>query len=208
MSESAGSVTKKQLEQQAAETRKAQPPVWYRSRPMLIVALAVILLALSWTYMLIHDETSMTLNQRVYQVASQLKCPICQGESVANSPSALAQQMRGIIRQQLQEGKSEQQIIQYFEQSYGPSIVWSPPWQGFSLLAWLVPIVLLLGGTVVVFMVMLDWRKAAATAPAVSGAGTLETIEVDEKELAEYRKQVEEELAAEDPLFWRREEKL
>ncbi len=180
-----------------------QPPAWYRSRPMLIVAAIVILLAISWTFMLLRNQSSKTLDQRVYEVASQLKCPICEGESVANSPSGLAQEMRGVIRQKLQEGQSEQQIIQYFETRY-PGIVWSPPWQGFSLLAWLVPIVLLLGGTIVVFTVMLDWRKASVVPVSSDVNGRDESGEND---LGEYRQQLEEELAAEDPLFWHKEGK-
>lgn len=204
MSETARHVTNSQAKQQKTMARATSPVGWYRSRPMLIVAAIVILLAISWTFMLIHNQSSKTLDQRTYEVASQLKCPICEGESVANSPSGLAQQMRGVIRQQLQEGRSEQQIIQYFEASYGPGIVWSPPWQGFSLLAWLVPIVLFIGGTIVVFMVMLDWRKVGI-APVT--ASIHERDDSEEDDLAEYRRQLEEELAAEDPLFWHREEK-
>lgn len=205
MSETARHITNNQAKQQKTLAHTIhQPPVWYRSRPMLIVGAIVILLAISWTFMLLHNQSSKTLDQRVYEVASQLKCPICEGESVANSPSGLAQEMRGVIRQKLQEGQSEQQIIQSFEASYGPGIVWSPPWQGFSLLAWLVPIVLLLGGTIVVFTVMLDWRKASIV-PATASLD--ERHESEEDDLAEYRRQLEEELAAEDSLFRHREGK-
>jgi cytochrome c-type biogenesis protein CcmH len=178
---------------------------WYRARPMLSVAVIVILLAFSWTYMLIHTETHKTLDQRVRDVASQLKCPICQGESVADSPSGLAQQMRGVIRQQLQEGKSEQEVIQYFINSYGSQIIWSPPWQGFSLLAWLVPIAMFIGGVILVFFVMRDWHVAAITPTSTDAIH--DPPELDEAELEQYRQQLEEELAEEDSLFWHEEGK-
>src|SRR5437867_3436298 len=104
------------------------------------LAVALVIVALTWSFTILTHPPTPTLDQRVHDVASQLKCPICQGESVADSPSLLAQQMRGVIREQLQSGKSEQEVIQYFQSSYGDQIVWSPSWQGFTLLAWLVPI--------------------------------------------------------------------
>ena len=178
---------------------------WYRTRSFLIVCAAILLLAASWSYALLRSETQQTLDQRVYAIASQLKCPICQGESVADSPSGLAQEMRGLIRQQLQEGKSQQQIIQYFEESYGTQIVWSPPWQGFSLLVWLVPIALLLGGTILVFFVFRDWRLATITPISENTIEESDKTLMDDAELEQYRAQLEEELALDDPLFERKE---
>ncbi len=179
-----------------------------RSPSFLAVLLAVIFLACTWSYMLFNAQTHKTLDQRVLEVASQLKCPICQGESVADSPSGLAQEMRGTIRQQLQAGRSEQQVIQYFENSYGSQIVWSPPWQGFSLLAWLVPIALIIGGTVLIFFVFRDWRSASEHAVVDDErmeederAMVSRDEELNESELERYSRQLAEELAAEDPLF-------
>src|SRR2546429_4282154 len=127
-------------------------------RPLLIVIASISILAAIWSYILLSQPPRQTLDQRVPGVASQLKCLVCQGESVADSPATLSQQMRGIIRQQLQSGKSEQEVIQYFESRYGDRILWSPPWQGFTALAWLVPIALLLGGTLLLFFVLRGWH--------------------------------------------------
>src|SRR5438270_7820833 len=127
-------------------------------RPLFIALAVLASLGAVWSYVFLQNPPQPALDQRVHDVASQLRCPICQGESVADSPSQLARQMRGVIRQQLQEGKSEQEVIQYFQASYGEQIAWSPPWQGFTLLAWLVPIGLLLLGVVVLFFVLREWR--------------------------------------------------
>src|SRR5436309_11269428 len=167
-------------------------------RPLFIAFAALAIVGAVWSFVFLQNPQQSSLDQRVHDVASQLKCPICQGESVADSPSQLAQQMRGVIRQQLQSGKSEQEVIQYFRTSYGDQIVWSPPWQGFTLLAWLVPIGLLLAGIILLFFVLRDWR---ALAPASSTAGDPEPSSVDEVDLAFYRAQLEQELAAADPTF-------
>ena len=167
-------------------------------RPLFIALAVLAIVGAVWSSVFLQNPPQPSLDQRVHDVASQLRCPVCQGESVADSPSQLSQQMRGVIRQQLQSGKSEQEVIQYFRTSYGDQIVWSPPWQGFTLLAWLVPIGLLLAGIILLFFVLRDWR---ALAPASSTAGDPEPSSVDEVDLAFYRAQLEQELAADDPIF-------
>ncbi|MFL5627841.1 MAG: cytochrome c-type biogenesis protein CcmH [Ktedonobacteraceae bacterium] len=170
-----------------------------KRRRSLFIALAVVaIVAAIWSYVLLQNPPQQTIDQRVQAVGAQLKCPVCQGESVADSQAQLAQQMRGVIRQQLQAGKSEQEVIQYFQVSYGDQIVWSPPWQGFSLLAWLVPIALLLVGAALLVFVLREWSTAT---PTNSTTDDVELAYVDETELASYRAQLERELAADDPIF-------
>ena len=170
-----------------------------QKRPLFIAIAVVAIVGAIWFYVFLTTPSQQSLDQRVHDVGAQLKCPICEGESVADSPSTLAQQMRGVIRQQLQAGKSEQEVISYFQARYGANIVWSPQWQGFSLLAWLVPIVLLLGGFVLLFFVLRDWRRAAPQDISMTAEVALPGM--NEQELARYRLRLEQELAEEDPLF-------
>ncbi len=107
--------------------------------------------------------------------------------------------MRQVIRQQLQSGKSEQDVVQYFIRSYGDQIVWLPPWQGFSLLIWLVPMIFLLGGIVLVFIVLREWKSGGVVTEKNEGASKDE-ISLD-ADLEQYRAQLEAELAEEDVLF-------
>lgn len=169
-----------------------------QKRPFFLILALVAMIGAIWSFMILNETRSATLDQRVQDVASQLKCPICQGESVADSPSQLAQQMRGVIRQQLQSGRSNQQVIQYFVDRYGQQIVWLPPWQGFTLLAWLVPIALLLGGLVLLFLVLRDWHAAPRVETGVDDA---DLAGIDDNELQRYRAQIEKELAESDPIF-------
>lgn len=176
-----------------------------RNRPFLFVLTVVLMLGVLWSYLFITASTHRTLDQRTHDVAAQLKCPVCQNESVADSPSTISQQMRGVIRQQLQAGRSEQQIVQYFEDRYGPQIILSPPWRGFSLLIWLVPIVLFLAGIGTLFLIVRDWRQAVPTRDKAveTDEDDNETRVADEEdaEITHYREQLEQELAEEDVLF-------
>ncbi|MEO8956801.1 MAG: cytochrome c-type biogenesis protein [Ktedonobacteraceae bacterium] len=176
-----------------------------RKRPLFIAIAVIAIVGAIWSYVFLSTPSQQTLDQQAHDVGEQLKCPVCQSESVADSTSTLAQQMRGVIRQQLQSGKSEQEVIAYFQARYGNQIVWSPQWQGFSMLAWLVPIVLLLGGFILLFFVLRDWHKVSpANSPGNGGdSGTTEAelAEKDEPELERFRVRLERELAEEDPIF-------
>ena len=171
-----------------------------KQRSLLIFLAVVAIISSIWFYVFI-TPSQQTLDQRVHDVASQLKCLVCQGESVADSPATLSQQMRGVIRQQLQSGKSEQEVIQYFVSRYGDRILLSPPWQGLSLLAWLVPIALMLGGILLLIFVLRSWRSQADKSSLHPDRE--EAVDMQQYELAYYQKQIEQELAAEDPVFSR-----
>lgn len=178
-----------------------------QKRSQFLVLAVVVIVAAIWSAMFITSSTYKTLDQRTQEVASQLKCPVCLNESVADSPSLLAQQMRAVIREQLRTGKSEQEVIQYFARSYGDSIIGLPPWQGFALLAWLVPIVLLLGGSWLLFFVLRDWSTFAPAFAVRQSDGegregtVLDEGRVDEEGLEHYRELLEQELATDDLLF-------
>jgi cytochrome c-type biogenesis protein CcmH len=107
--------------------------------------------------------------------------------------------MRAVIRQQLQAGQSEQEVIQYFVSRYGDRILLSPPMQGLNLLAWLVPIALMLGGVILVFLVLRNWHSYAGMES--NEDESTEAVHLDEQKLATYQQQIERELAAEDPVF-------
>ena len=172
-----------------------------KKRHSLLLVLGIVAIISSiWLYTFLVSPSKQTLDQRVHDVASQLKCLVCQGESVADSPATLSLQMRGVIRQQLQSGKSEQEVIQYFVSRYGDRILLSPPWQGLTLLTWLVPIALMIGGVLLLFVVLRSWQSNSDKQPIEDRA---ESVIIDEKELEYYQRQIEEELAAEDPVFSR-----
>src|SRR5579859_2594111 len=175
-----------------------------KRRALLLGIAIVVMLVAIWSYVLLVSPSQESLDQRVHDVASQLKCPVCQGESVADSPSTISQQMRSVIRQQLQQGQSEQQIIQYFVSRYGNSILWSPPKQGFTMLAWVIPIAILLCGALLLVLVLRGWLASGrARGRSEASEGTIEDAHLDSDELQQFQSQLEQELAADDPLFAR-----
>lgn len=164
---------------------------------LLLVALLVVIA--TWSTLLLTPPGQRTIDQRVMDVAAQLKCVVCQGESVADSQAALAQQMRLVIQNQLQAGKSEQEVIHYFEERYGAEIVWSPAWQGFGLLAWLIPILFWSGGIALVVFLLREWQQRSLK--SVDSSNIEMTRKEQEADQDDYRTQLEAELAEEDALF-------
>ena len=90
------------------------------------------------------------LDKRTEEVSSLMRCPVCQGLSIADSPTLLAQAMKSEVRQFLAAGYTEAQIFDYFEQSYGEFVRLEPKAKGFNLVVWIAPVVALLIGVVVI----------------------------------------------------------
>lgn len=89
-------------------------------------------------------------SDRAEHVAAQLRCPVCQSESVADSTATTARQMRDQIDDFVAEGRSETEILTYYEERYGRWIRLAPPLTADTLLLWGSPIVALLVGIIVV----------------------------------------------------------
>ena len=79
------------------------------------------------------------VEQQVHHIAAELRCPVCQNLSVADSPSPLAQEMRGLIREQLRQGKTQEEVLAYFVSKYGEWVLLAPKPRGFNLLVYVVP---------------------------------------------------------------------
>jgi cytochrome c-type biogenesis protein CcmH len=97
-------------------------------------------------------------------LASELRCPVCQGNSIQDSPSELAQQMRDLIRDQLKAGKSPDEVRAYFVDKYGEWILLAPKAQGFNLVVYVIPFAAVLVGGFIVWRTVRRWTANAPTA--------------------------------------------
>jgi cytochrome c-type biogenesis protein CcmH len=103
------------------------------------------------------------LDARTNDIGALLRCPVCQGLSVADSPSSMARNMKGEVREKLAAGYDQEQILASFERSYGEFVRLDPPMRGVNWLVWLGPFAgLVAGGAVVAWALKRSSRTAAA----------------------------------------------
>lgn len=98
--------------------------------------------------------------ERVGRIAAELRCPVCQGLSVADSPSQTAVTMRDLVAQRVAEGRTDQEIRDEFRRSYGDWVFLAPSTQGAAALMWLLPVTLVVAGGA------LAWGRARRPAAA------------------------------------------
>jgi cytochrome c-type biogenesis protein CcmH len=79
------------------------------------------------------------LLDREMALAAQLRCVVCQNQTVAESRAPMAEDMRREIRSQLEQGHSNEQVIAFFEQRYGAFVRYNPPWKPSTWLLWSSP---------------------------------------------------------------------
>ena len=130
--------------------------------------LVSILAALLLMGLLVGSAGADPLDDEARRIAKQLQCPVCLSVSVADSPSELAVQMRGVIRRKLQQGETEPEIVAYFVERYGDGVLLEPPRRGFSLAAWALPLAVLAGGAAIVAVALRRWVRPRPPGPAAT----------------------------------------
>ena len=91
------------------------------------------------------DVVIETPADETYQIGLLLRCPVCQGMPIAESPAEMAQAMMTRIREMHREGKSREEILAYFVDRYGEWVVLEPKAEGLNWLVWVLPPLVLLG---------------------------------------------------------------
>ena len=148
----------------AKHPRQSPPRIGGRGGATTLLFLCLLLVTSAFPALARADA----LDDRVREVARGLRCPVCSGETVADSNAPISVQMRGIIREKLEAGESRDQIDAYFVSRYGPEILLTPQASGFTLGVWVMPIVALVVGFLIVLAVLRSWsrRGDAPIAPA------------------------------------------
>src|SRR5438876_1696954 len=91
------------------------------------------------------------IEQRMRALTEQLRCLVCQNETLADSRADLAEDLRKEIREQMKAGKSDREIIAFLTQRYGDFVLYRPPVKPTTYLLWFGPFVLLLAGLAILF---------------------------------------------------------
>jgi cytochrome c-type biogenesis protein CcmH len=95
------------------------------------------------------------LDERVKNLAHELRCLVCQNQTIAESNAPLAVDLRNQVREQLAAGKSEREVKDFMVARYGDFVLYRPPFKAATLALWLGPFVLLAAGALVF------WRRVA-----------------------------------------------
>ncbi|HET9332454.1 MAG TPA: cytochrome c-type biogenesis protein [Gemmatimonadota bacterium] len=119
------------------------------------------------------------------EIESMLKCPVCRSQSVRTSRSFMAEDMSRRIRQMVAEGKSKEEIREYFVARYGDYIVLAPRKEGFTWTVWLLPFALVLGGAVTIVAVARRWRGTVPPPPPPARSSADTYMQRLEQELEE-----------------------
>ena len=115
------------------------------------------------------------LEERVMNLSRELRCLVCQNETLADSRADLAEDLRNQIREQMKAGKTDKEIVAYLTQRYGKFILYNPPIDPTTYLLWFGPFVLLVAGLLVLFRFVKQRRALITDQP----------LSTDERERAE-----------------------
>ena len=139
------------------------------SRALLLCAVLVLAAGVAWA----ARPQPVTAADRVDRISAELRCPVCQGLSVEDSPSETARSMRALVAQRVAEGRTDDEIRAEFVRSYGDWILLSPPLLSPNGLVWLAPLL------AIAFGAWLAWRRARAPAPVPAQITPAERAELE-----------------------------
>jgi cytochrome c-type biogenesis protein CcmH len=121
----------------------------------IVKALVAVLFATLWSAAVAAEAppaaADPALEQRVNAIASELRCLVCQNQTIADSNAGLAIDLKNQVRERLKQGESKAQIIDFMVQRYGDFVLYRPPVKATTILLWLGPLLLVLIGLAVLF---------------------------------------------------------
>ena len=134
---------------------------------LLALLLFCLLPAVVTAQITIEDKPSddPVVEQRLAKISHELRCLQCQNQTLAESPSSIAADLRREIREQIKAGKSDKEIVAFLTQRYGDFILYRPRVTPTTYLLWFGPFVLLIGGLIVLFRYVKQRRDAITEQP-------------------------------------------
>lgn len=149
-----------------------------RTHRFAALALLLLLLAGLWAGSVAAQGSTPT-DDEVNAIAKQLYCPVCENTPLDVCPTEACRQWRELIRQQLADGWTEDQIKQYFVDNYGARVLSEPPRTGLNWVVYLLPPALILAGAFVLFRAMRSWIKPSSVEAGPSESKTIPLVQDD-----------------------------
>lgn len=135
------------------------------------------------------QQQPQSLEEKALEIYRSLMCPLCAGQTIEQSQSELSTQMRATVKEKLEQGWTKEQILQFFVERYGDSVLAAPAKSGFNLIAWLAPITAIIIGGIVTWLAVRQWTRRGKE-PSPEPAAQTPKSASDEK----YRRRLEQEL--------------
>jgi cytochrome c-type biogenesis protein CcmH len=104
----------------------------------------------------IHEFENETQRQSYIKLTEELRCPVCQNQNIADSDAGMAEDFRDEVANRIQQGQSEQQIIDFMVQRYGDFITYNPPMRLDTIVLWALPLIIFLTAA---FLLVFNIRK-------------------------------------------------
>lgn len=114
---------------------------------------------------------------RAVALSHQLRCLVCQNQTIADSNAGLARDLRGIVRERITAGDSDRQVLQYMVDRYGDWVLMEPPFKTSTLLLWAAPALFLLGGALM--LILMIRRRTGATPTPRQALSDVEQKQLD-----------------------------
>jgi cytochrome c-type biogenesis protein CcmH len=110
------------------------------------------------------EAVDPALEARMVRITSELRCLVCQNQTIADSHADLAVDLRRQVREQLKAGRSDQEIVDYMTARYGDFVLYRPPFKATTALLWLGPGLMLVAGTLALAVVLKRRSRLSADA--------------------------------------------
>lgn len=133
----------------------------------LALAIGLCLVGMIWPAVTVAQAPDPALDDRVHDLAKQMNCPTCAGRNLADCPTDTCKQWKDEVRSQLEAGKSDNEVLDYFKTRFGPTVMQEPPREGALLVVWVAPIVA--AAALIAAGVWVARRSASRKSPAESG---------------------------------------
>ena len=152
---------------------------------LIIVATTLIITGFIGSTFAAHGPDEEDLQRTAAEIYELIMCPLCAGQTIAQSSNETSSQMRDLVLKKLRQGETKEEILQYFESRYGERILATPNKRGFNLALWFLPFVFVALAAIVIYFVIRRWSERMPETAKDA---------LDENHFTEYSERLEKEL--------------